>query len=168
MAVLFLPGLWMPQKFASGMSLLDTFDGRNQEHTGMKLKPRGARMARKEPLRDTSGQSWSPGVMHIFVKIFLSIYFFPSLFHLQGNLSFHLVTCLWPAFKIINNSRGWCGSVDWVLACEPKGQQFNSQSGHLPGLWARSPVGGMREATTQWCFSPFLSPSLLLCLKINQ
>ena len=25
-------------------------------------------------------------------------------------------------------SPGWCGSVDWVLACEPKGHQFNSQS----------------------------------------
>ena len=58
---------------------------------------------------------------------------------------------------------GWCGSVDWVRACEPKGCWFDSQSGHTPGLWARSPFGGMREATTHWCFSPSLSlpsPSL--------
>ena len=27
-------------------------------------------------------------------------------------------------------------------ACEPKGHRFNSQSGHVPGLWARSSVGG--------------------------
>ena len=27
------------------------------------------------------------------------------------------------------------------------------------------PVGGAREATTHWCFSPFLSPSLPLSLK---
>ena len=32
---------------------------------------------------------------------------------------------------------GWCGSVGWVLACELKGHQFNSQSGHMqvPGVW---------------------------------
>ena len=33
---------------------------------------------------------------------------------------------------------GRCGSVDWVLAYEPKGHQLHSQAGHLPGLWARS------------------------------
>ena len=38
------------------------------------------------------------------------------------------------------------GSVDWVLACEPKGYWFSSQSGHIPELWARSPAGGMWEA----------------------
>ena len=55
-------------------------------------------------------------------------------------------------------SPGWCGSVDWVQACEPKGRWFDSQSGHMPGLQARSPVGGTKEATTHWCFSPSLSP----------
>ena len=40
--------------------------------------------------------------------------------------------------------------------------------GHGPGLQARSPVGGMWEATTHWCFSPSLSPSHPLCLKINE
>ena len=29
---------------------------------------------------------------------------------------------------------GCCGSVDGVLACEPKGCQFESQSGHMPGF----------------------------------
>ena len=28
--------------------------------------------------------------------------------------------------------------------------------GHMPGLQARSPVGGAWEATTHWCFSPSL------------
>ena len=32
----------------------------------------------------------------------------------------------------------------------------------------RSPVGGVWEATTYWCFSPSLSPSLPLSLKINK
>ena len=67
-----------------------------------------------------------------------------------------------------NNSPGWCGSVDWVPACEPKGHQFDSQSGHMPGLQARSPVGSTREATTHWCFFTSLSPSLPLYLKINK
>ena len=31
-------------------------------------------------------------------------------------------------------SPGWCGSVDSVLACEPKSHQFDSQSGQMPGL----------------------------------
>ena len=29
-----------------------------------------------------------------------------------------------------------------------KGLPVDSQSGHIPGLWVRSPVGGMPEATT--------------------
>ena len=33
---------------------------------------------------------------------------------------------------------GWCGSVDRA----PKCRRFNSQSGPMPGLQARSPVGG--------------------------
>ena len=34
---------------------------------------------------------------------------------------------------------GCCDSVDWVLTCEPKGRWFDSQSGHMHGLGARSP-----------------------------
>ena len=56
----------------------------------------------------------------------------------------------------------WYGSMDWALASEPKGHQFNSQSGHIPGLQVRSPVRGAQEETTHWCFSPSLSPSLPL------
>ena len=63
---------------------------------------------------------------------------------------------------------GWCGSVDWAQACEPKGCWFNSQSGHMPGLQAKSPVGAAQEATTHWCFSPSLSTFLSLSLKINK
>ena len=50
----------------------------------------------------------------------------------------------------------------WALAYGPKGRWFNSQSGHMPWLWARFPVGGTWEATTHWCFCPSLSPSLPL------
>ena len=36
----------------------------------------------------------------------------------------------------------WCGSVDCTLACELKGYEFHSQSGHMPELWVRVPGGG--------------------------
>ena len=29
---------------------------------------------------------------------------------------------------------GWCGPVDWALNCEAGGCQFDSRSGHMPGL----------------------------------
>ena len=69
-------------------------------------------------------------------------------------------------------SLGWCGLVDWALACELDGCRFDSRWGCMLGLWARSPVGGVWEAT-DWCFSctyffPSLSPSLPLSLKINK
>ena len=65
-------------------------------------------------------------------------------------------------------SLGWCGSVDWTWACKPKGCWCDSQSGHMPGLQARSPVEGAWEATTHWCFSSSLFPSFPLSLKINK
>ena len=71
------------------------------------------------------------------------------------------------------NCPGWCGSVDWAPACKAKGRCFDSQSGHMPGLWARSLVGGVWEATNE-CFSctsmflSSLSSSLPLSLKINK
>ena len=43
----------------------------------------------------------------------------------------------------VEDSPDWCGSVDSVPACELKYYQLDSQPGHMPGLWARSPVGGM-------------------------
>ena len=47
--------------------------------------------------------------------------------------------------KILKNQSGlgWCGSVDWAPAWEPKSPWFDSQSGHMPGFQAMSPVGGM-------------------------
>ena len=75
---------------------------------------------------------------------------------------------LFVCFLNMCSHPGWCGSVDWVLGCKPKGHRFHSQSGCMPGLRARSLEGGTWEATTQWCFSPSLSPYLTLCLEINK
>ena len=72
------------------------------------------------------------------------------------------------SFKDVKGSPGWCGSVDWVMACEPKGHWFNFQSGYMPGLWTRSLAGSPWEATTQWCISAYVSTSLPLSLKINK
>ena len=57
---------------------------------------------------------------------------------------------------ISHPSPGWCSSVDWEPACKQKGSGFDSQSGHMPGLWGRSPIWGTWGATTHWCFSPSL------------
>ena len=50
-------------------------------------------------------------------------------------------------------SPGWCGSLDWVPACKPKGHWFNSQSGHMPGLWARLPGAGHKGEKRENCYS---------------
>ena len=72
--------------------------------------------------------------------------------------------------RILRNlCTGWCGSVDWVPACEPKGCWFNSQFSSRAHAW----VAG-QEATCR-CFSHtlmflYLSIFLLSTLskKINK
>ena len=65
------------------------------------------------------------------------------------------------------NSPGWYGSVDGVLACEPKGHWFDSQSRHNPGLWPVPGRGHVRGNHTLMFL--FLSlPLPPLSLKINK
>ena len=45
--------------------------------------------------------------------------------------------------------------MGWAPACRLKGHWSCSWSGHTPGVWARSPVRGLQEATDP-CFSPSL------------
>ena len=52
-----------------------------------------------------------------------------------------------------NVLRNCKGSPDWCGPCKPKGHQFHSQSGHMPGLQARSLVGGLGEALDFVSFS---------------
>ena len=42
----------------------------------------------------------------------------------------------------------WCGSVVECQPVNPKGHQFNSQTGYMHGSRARSWLGGAQEATT--------------------
>ena len=59
------------------------------------------------------------------------------------------------------------GVAQWVecwLVNQRVAYSIPSQE-HKPGLRARSPTGGAREATTRWCFSSSLLPSP--SLKVN-
>ena len=54
---------------------------------------------------------------------------------------------MWIKYKTIKNmmwNPGWCGSVDWVLACEPKGPRFDSQSGLHSWVTDQVPEVGKR------------------------
>ena len=57
------------------------------------------------------------------------------------------------------------GSVGRVSSRKARGCQFDSWLGHMPGLRASSPGGGIREADDQ-CLSLLLSP--FPCLKIKK
>ena len=74
-----------------------------------------------------------------------------------------------------NNERipNWCGSVGWLLSSKPKGHQFDSWSEHMPGLRVLSLVGECEKqlidvSLSCQCFSPSLSSSIPLSLKINR
>ena len=61
------------------------------------------------------------------------------------------------------------GVAQWVEH-QPVNQRITGSIpslGHMPGLQVRSPVGGAQEATTH-CFSPCISPSLPLFLRVNK
>ena len=55
-------------------------------------------------------------------------------------------------------SPGWCGSVDWVPACEPKSRRFDSRSEQMPGDM-QVPSGGARKR------QPHIDDSLPLFLR---
>ena len=70
--------------------------------------------------------------------------------------------------------RALIGMAPWAERHPTKqseGRRFDSLSWHMPGLQARSPVGGVQEATDVShivALSPSLSPCLPLSLKINE
>ena len=76
---------------------------------------------------------------------------------------------MWEVAGILKISKSALAGVaqqNWVPACESRGHQFDSQSGHVPRLQARSQVGDTWEATTHWCFTPSFSfPSGLSKIK---
>ena len=69
-----------------------------------------------------------------------------------------------------HNHPGRVAQLVGASSYTPKGCGLNPQSGHMPGLQARSPVGGVQEATDQ-CFSltsMFLSLSFPLSSPLTK
>ena len=67
-------------------------------------------------------------------------------------LSYSVIVRNWKVILKPSGCPNWCGLVGWVLSCKVKGHWFDSQSGHVPGLWVWFPVRHIREAAS-WCFS---------------
>ena len=61
--------------------------------------------------------------------------------YIRSLVKCHLQKCLFKLSHLKWFSPGWYGSMDWVPACKSEGCRFNSQSGRMAGLRARSPVG---------------------------
>ena len=63
-----------------------------------------------------------------------------DLFFLMAGLPVCLIVFLWSKIQ----EKSLVGVAQWIeSACEPKSHWFDFQSGHMPGLQARSPVGGL-------------------------
>ena len=72
--------------------------------------------------------------------------------------------------SIIGESPDQRGSVGWVSHRKAKDRRFNPWSGHTSGLLVWSPVRAqpIDASLSHQCFSPSLSPFLLLSLKTNK
>ena len=85
---------------------------------------------------------------------------------MKNNLKFYtsLLSCSY--FYAFQNFclLAMAGVAQWIEH-QPVNQRVTSSIpnlGHMPGLWAMSPVGSVQEATTHWCFCPSLFPFLTL------
>ena len=68
----------------------------------------------------------------------------PQLLTCTRGLEGHRQMCSVKTLKTCSNEKknpDQCGSVGWASSHKAKGCQFNSRSGHRPGLWVQSPVG---------------------------
>nr|KAF6469729.1 hypothetical protein HJG59_011106 [Molossus molossus] len=62
---------------------------------------------------------------------------------------------------------GLAGVAQWLsIDPAPRGRRFESRSGHMPRLWAGSPVGDMQVAAIQ-CSRSSMSLSLSLTLSLK-
>ena len=113
---------------------------------------------------------WGPGLQQPWLgtkpmTLWLSAHF-RSMNIQKNNFSLNFHSFRKPLIK--NDDRALAGVVQWI-ECWPMNQMVTSwilSLGLMPALLARSPVGGMQEATTHWCFCPSLPP--FPSLKINK
>ena len=109
-----------------------------------------------------------PGVLSVALSILGVLWIVTTVLHLYLPLSssyFDENTCKinFTIFKIQRFKKlqvevemigkparlpGWYGSVGSALAYELRSHWFDYRSGHMPGLWARSPVGGVQKVTS--------------------
>ena len=106
-------------------------------------------------------------ILTVFVKLSPSetiLWVNRSLFLVNSQRKFYFssIYSILQRVKFVLSSLA--GVAQWI-ECLPANQKVTSSIpnlGHMPGLRARSQVGGTQEVSTHWCFSPSLSPSLLL------
>ena len=137
-------------------------------------------------LRDNTPTSWATlaRALLYFLKLFDSLviiwlktqthrtavqkYFLPLYLH---SILF-LYLKFPPAFTFLLKIKrqALAGVAQWIeRGLRSKGSRVDWQSGHMPRFRARSPVRGVQEVTTHWCFSPSFSfPSPLSKCKINK
>ena len=87
---------------------------------------------------------------------------------LRSHLKGAFLVCRRFSVLLEHSCPGWCGSVNCMPACEPKGHWFDSQSGHMSGLQNRFPSCERQPISVplkHGCFAPTLSPSLTLSKK---
>ena len=91
--------------------------------------------------------------------------------YLHYYLAYDCQYVLSSQLKWSSSSPGRCGSVGWSVFHKEKGLQFDSQSGHMPGLQIQSPVRARARDTQSMFLSHidvFLSPSLPSPLSKNR
>ena len=95
----------------------------------------------------------------------------PSHSFYEANNNYHLLHI--TAHLLRNAPAPWLVWLGGWSAGLHRGRRLISQSGHVPGLWARSLAGACKRqlihvSLSHRCFSPSFSPSLPLSLKINK
>ena len=140
----------LPQKHQQGnhkLSKLGVLEN-NQRFVAMKPRPSQGKTKQNETNKQTKHTIFKILGICSLLTMFCNIWTGETKADFIGKWSCKsLLTFMEDIWKIEWCS-GWCSSVDWAWAHEPRGQGSIPTVGHMPGLQARSPTGDMWEATT--------------------
>ena len=102
----------------------------------------------------------------MFSSYLLFLFLFVHFIHLSVKYPLSTTLCQ-VEFSVLAFTSGFLPQLVWLSGWLPNQMVTGliPSLGHIPGLRARSPVGGTWEATTHRCFSPSLSLLLLLSKK---